>query len=306
MTSRNWLTLLATCALLTLGATSAQARKWTDATGKYSVEADLVMFNDNTVILKKENHELASMPIKELSKADQAYIRTKEVQEAMGKAADQYQTWKFRDGTKAVGRVVEYGRKDVAVQRRRDRLYVNDRLYDNLPEIYQKMVLQIVSHFENIPINNRKDLYDWAVKLGGNAGNFTCEGIKLELENGDVYGIPFFLIADEDLRILKPGWEKWAAAEHDAEQRKQQQFMLEAQARAYQQDHEASRQIAMFNAMSDWIDLWEVQLLPRQGVGGGARTTVVPATDSRQAAATAAEQNPNYITGAMRKISRKN
>ena len=59
----------------------ADGRTWTDSTGNYTVEADLIGFNDATVVLKKKNRQLVAVPIDKLSKEDQTYLKSKEVGE---------------------------------------------------------------------------------------------------------------------------------------------------------------------------------------------------------------------------------
>jgi hypothetical protein len=52
----------------------AFARKWTDSTGKYTVEADFVDFRDDNVRLKKDNGDTISLPIEKLSRDDQEFV----------------------------------------------------------------------------------------------------------------------------------------------------------------------------------------------------------------------------------------
>src|SRR4051794_5214720 len=124
-------------ALLT--ANIAAARVWTDSSGKYTVEADLIAYNDKTVILERPDHQLGQVPIEQLSQADREYLKSKEASEAAQKVAGATQTWTLRNGLKIVGNVVGYARKELVLQRRRGSIYVNDRLFDNLPPIYQIM-----------------------------------------------------------------------------------------------------------------------------------------------------------------------
>ncbi len=55
----------------------AFARKWADASGKFTVEAELLESRDGTVRLKKENGQIISLRLKKLSDADQEYVRSK-------------------------------------------------------------------------------------------------------------------------------------------------------------------------------------------------------------------------------------
>ena len=49
-------------------------RKWTDITGKFSVEAELVDVGDGKVRLKKENGKVVSIPIERLSLSDRSFV----------------------------------------------------------------------------------------------------------------------------------------------------------------------------------------------------------------------------------------
>lgn len=297
--------LVCCLACLTVFSLPAAAREWTDSTGKYTTDADLVAFNAETVVLKKENRKLVAVPMDKLSTADQLFLQSKETHELLQGHASQQHTWTFRSGMKVIGHVVDYARKDVVIQRRLAKMYVNDKLFDNLPEIYQRMVPQIVAHFEKQPIEDRKALEAWLLKQGAEPRRFTCDGVMLELENGDMYGVPFFLFCDEDLKILQPGWDKWLAAENDAAQRRQHALFVESRAKAYQQDREFNHEIAIWNSVKDWVDLWEVQLLPRPGVNATPQVVVIPARNSLQAQTIAVEKYPQYRPGIVRQIDRR-
>jgi hypothetical protein len=288
---------------------SAEGRTWTDSTGNYKVEASLVAYNDTTVVLKKANHKMLAVPIDKLSKDDRAYLETKEAVESTRQAADRTQAWTMASGLKVVGRVVDYGRKDVTIQERFGNIYVNDRRYDNLPEVYQKMVSRIVSHFENVTISDTRELKSWVKKLRGEPRTYTCEGVLLELENGDHYGVPFFLFSEDDMKLLSPGWGRWLAADKDRAKKEHESFLLRSQAQAYQQDQAANRQIAVMQLQmqayqAGLFALWEVELFPGPGVAGAPLWVVVPGRDSRGAAMEAVRLNPGYVAGAVAKVRR--
>ncbi|MCA9179413.1 MAG: hypothetical protein KDB14_33380 [Planctomycetales bacterium] len=60
--------------LLALNA-QAEVRTWKDATGTYSTQAEFVRLTGQTVELRRENGELLKLPLAQLSKSDQEYIR---------------------------------------------------------------------------------------------------------------------------------------------------------------------------------------------------------------------------------------
>src|SRR5262245_38096396 len=54
-------------------ANAGNARIWTDSTGRYTLEAKLVTFNERSVVLKREDHELVAIPIEKLSGKDREF-----------------------------------------------------------------------------------------------------------------------------------------------------------------------------------------------------------------------------------------
>jgi hypothetical protein len=76
MSAKRMLVFVCALCLVGLAVSFAFARKWTDSTGKYSVEADFVDFNDGKVTLKKENGGTLSISIDKLSQADQEYVKS--------------------------------------------------------------------------------------------------------------------------------------------------------------------------------------------------------------------------------------
>ena len=56
---------------------TALVRKWTDTTGKFTVDAELVDSTNETVHLKKRDGQVIALPLEKLSGADQEYIRSK-------------------------------------------------------------------------------------------------------------------------------------------------------------------------------------------------------------------------------------
>lgn len=288
------------------GAPLVQAREWHDSTGKYSVEADVIASTEDQVVLKRKDGKLVMLAKEKLSAADQEYL---EMQKAANDSGEKdTQTWKMKSGLMVVGRLVAYGRKEVVIQRRRGKVYVNDRLFDNLPEVYQRMVPKIVEHFEKVKFDEEKDFKAWVAKLSGEPRRYLCEGVILELENGDEYGVPFIFFSEEDLRVLRPGWEQWLATQEDVQRRQEADFVLQAQAKAYQQDRRMNEQIAEMQLILSAVDagvtdLWEVYLHPKPGTFARPQIVVVPGRDSRQAIAAALNRNPQYAPGPARKLN---
>ena len=53
----------------------AELRVWTDATGRFSVEATFIRADEKTVTLKKKSGEEITLPVAKLSQPDQAFLR---------------------------------------------------------------------------------------------------------------------------------------------------------------------------------------------------------------------------------------
>ncbi len=298
------------CGLLLAVAASSPlpAREWKDSTGNYSLEADLIAFADDHVVLKREDGKLVTIERNLLSAADRKFLESKEADDIHQKSVSKPQAWTMKRGLKIVGRPVGYGRKEIVIQRRRGKVYVNDRVLDNLPEVYQRMLPRIVSHFEKIKLEDKNDLVTWMTKQRGQPRKFTVDGVMMELENGDEYAIPYIFFSDEDLNVLRPGWERWLASDENAGYRQREDFLLRAQAQAYQHDRRVDQQIAAMQLIMSGVeagvtDLWEVYLYPKPGVAALPKYVVGPARDSRQAIVQALAKNPNYVAGPARRLN---
>jgi hypothetical protein len=301
--------LLLLIALL-LTSNPAIARVWSDATGQYKVEGDLIAFNDEQVVLQRADGDLGAVPIEKLSQADREYLASKEADEAARKTTGKVQTWTLRSGARVIGRVVDYARKEITLQRRRGKIYVNDRVFENLPEIYQRMLPRVVAHFERINSPERRGLESWLVRQRGQPRTFTVDGVVFELENGDEYVVPFFLFSDADLGVLKAGWEDWLAASRkgDYDRSADQAFLLESLAAARQSDEQIRRRIATMQLGLEAVQagitsLWEVTLYPARGNAGPPLWVVMPGRNSAQATANALTKNPGYVAGPVRRVS---
>ena len=179
---------------------------------------------------------------KSFRERDREFLKSKEAGERAGKVDKTLQNWTLRDGTKIVGRIVEYAERDVTLQRRRGRIYVNDRLLDNLPEFYQQLVPKVVAHLENLQRDDRRSLEAWLVRQRGQPKTFHLEGVVLETENGDEYAVPFFMFSDENLKVLKPGWSEWQATRNnqDYEGQEDHAFLLRSLAAARHRDQQVA------------------------------------------------------------------
>jgi hypothetical protein len=285
---------------------SVHARVWTDASGKYTFEADLIAFNETDLVLQKPDKTLVAVDMEQLSAEDQKYVQSKEASEAVDKLHAKKQVWKMRSGLEVIGNVIDYVRKDVTFSMTRGKIYVNDQLFENLTGIQQRVVPLIAAHFTERDITDRAGLFDWLKRRRGEPITFTVEGVQMELENGDMYGVPFFLFSDQALAVLKPGWEEWAAKNASFEQQQETELRLQTAAHSFSEGQAQTNQLLKMQLQMQAYQaglLWEVTLYPDQGMTGWPLYVVVPGRDSRQASMNALASNPGYTLGPIARVS---
>ena len=162
----------------------------------------------------------------------------------------------------------------MTVQRRLGRVYVNHKWFDKLPKVYRSIVPYIVGHFTKTKIDGEKGLEKWLLTQKGKPRTFRCQGLLMELDDQQLYCIPFFLFSDDSIKSLKPGWERWLEASEDEEWRERESFLLRAQAKAYElHQQQQLRQIQRLQLNlqaydAGLVDLWEVKMFPPSGVHG--------------------------------------
>ena len=294
------------------------AHEFTDKSGKLKVEGTLVAIDDKEVVIKLDSpakgRELLAIAIDQLSEEDQKWIRSAESQDALASAGER-NSWTLRNGTVVVGKIVDFTRREVSMQRRRGRFYVNDRLFDNLPEIDRKIIPRIVQEFDKQPMETDAQFQNWILAQRINVRTFTFDGVLMELTNGDEYAIPFFLFQESELRLLQPHWEEWLKAHTDTvnreaaiEQERQHALYLQSQAAAYQQNRAEMAQIArlqlqMTAVAAGVVDMWEVFMFPLPGTPSYPISVVVMARNSDVASQMALAQNPGFSVGPARRLN---
>jgi hypothetical protein len=293
-------------------------REWKDASGLVKIQGTLLAADEHEVVIKldqkRKEHELLAVPLENLSKEDLEYLKSKEVTDLLA-AEGQKQVWELANGMKVFGRLVRFVEKDVSLQRRRGRLYVNDRPLDNLPEVYQKMIPNIVAYFEKTKFADHQAFDRWVAAQKSNVRTFHCEGVMVEFPNGDEYALPLFFLSPSAAKILQPSYEQWKserqqqkAEEQAVESQRQNDLYLQSQAMAMQQQQQEMMKIAKLQLLMNSVaagvtDMWEVYLYPPNGMFGYPISVVVPARNSADASAIALQRNPGFVLGPVRKIA---
>lgn len=289
-----------------------QARLWSDASGNYTLEADLVLSNDQSVVLKRADHELVIIPLAELSDADREFLQSQEAADAQKQAEDRANTLQLKNGTEIAGQIVDFAKRDLTLRRWRGNFYANDRNLDNLPEFYQQLLPHVVAHFETLRTVDRSGLETWLVRQRGRPRTFHLEGVLIESNDGDLYAVPFFLLPDPERALWERYWRNWQTiqAENRVENQEDLAFLIRSLAVARAEDAQVKREIAELQLKLQAVEagltsLWEVTLYPGANVAGWPQWVVVPGRDSRQATIAALQQNPGFVAGPVRRVSRR-
>ena len=192
------------------------------------------MFNEKSVVLKRADHELVAIPLAELSDADREYLKSQAALDRQQQVDTLLPTLKLTDGTEIAGRIVDFAERDVTLRRWRGNFYVNDRRLDTLPKFYQQLLPQVVAHFETLRTVDLSGLENWLVRQRGQPREFHLEGVLVEVENGDVHAVPFFLLPEEERRLWERYWKSWQATrqENRFESREDLAFLLKSLAAA--------------------------------------------------------------------------
>lgn len=300
--------LCAICALLPTSCL-AQVRTWSCKDRSFSIKGEMIAFNDNTVVLKKEDSSLVAIEMDQLCEEDVKFFETEAAKKHRAEAANAVHTWTGIDGLKFRGTILKYGNKVVQVKRQRGRVYVDNELFEDMDELHQKVILKVLSKLENQKIENGRQLIEWSKKLGGKGKDYTLSGVLVELESGDTIGVPFFMFAPKDREILRPGWQAWLQQKESEEAQDQESFLMRSAALAYQRDRAADRQIEllkldMLAATAGVTSIWKVALIPNQGHWGRPVSVMVTARDSSVAAAKALSTHRGYTVGGISRVSR--
>ena len=301
------------CASLLLSQTS-QGTEWTDATGRFKIEANLIAVNDDVVVLKTKDGRLIAVEIAQLSKANQEFLKSDEAAASKLDAKDKDHTWRLLGDHKVTGRIAGYFAQDMVVERRNAKLFVDETQESDLPELTLTILPHIVEHFETAKIKDLAELKEWLSKRGKMPHVYPVEGVRVALTSGEEVKIPIFVFASGERAVLEPGLARWKALQkeklEDTEKSRysnREALMLSSAARAYQQDQAFNAQAQMMQlnllAINAGItDLWEVLLMPRNPYAYPF-TVVVPATDSASAQIVAAQNYPGYKVDSTRKLS---
>lgn len=293
-----FVTLLAVCS-------QSLAREWTDASGKYKFKGELVAVGNTMVIVQRDNKakDIVAIDVEDLCQEDRDHLE--ELNEKNAKHPEM-QTYTTRSGLKVRAAVLGYVRRKIDVYRHRGKVYANGIQFEKLPGIYRRILPQVINHFEKTRLNE-ETLPKWVKTLKGAKKTYECEGVLVELENGDHYTFPFFLLSKDDFDALEPGFKDWSKAKDDEKRKEEHDMRMRAQAMAQRKKVKQMQQFAKLHFVlqsvdAGFTDLWEVTLMPTNGQGI-PRKVIVPGRNSGQASAAAMAKFPGYRAGPIRETS---
>ncbi|MGI9516478.1 MAG: SHD1 domain-containing protein, partial [Pirellulaceae bacterium] len=106
------------CLFLILGLGSSidaqtEQREWTGAHGHYTFNGRMLASSDSQVVVEQDDGQLVKVALSDLSEDDQAYVKSKEAQDAMNASDDGMRPWNMKSGLKVNARVVDFAQREV-------------------------------------------------------------------------------------------------------------------------------------------------------------------------------------------------
>jgi hypothetical protein len=208
--------------------------------------------------------------------------------------------------------VIGYGTRTLVITTQSGAIQVNKTPLSRMDQIYKKMMPKIVAEFDDKSVKTESDLALWGRKLRGKEKSFTVDGVLMELENGEKIAVPLFLFSEKEREVLEAGWDTWKAESTAEDERNRESFLAEASAAEYHRSQEAAAQasqqiqlmqLSMMAVNAGIAEIWQVQMMPRPGVRARPMVVMVPAQNSGQAQALAAEKYPAFVPGATAQVS---
>ncbi|MFZ5831099.1 MAG: SHD1 domain-containing protein [Planctomycetota bacterium] len=308
--------LIAVQLVLASASAADEVRTWTDNTGQEKVEASFIAADDTTAVLKDRDGKLSSVPLSHLSADDQAYIETRrQARTDAGGAETQVRSWTLNDGETVRGRVVDYYRRPIVLERSDDGFTIDGQSYASFQGEHQHLILKTLSDKTDRTFRSPFDVNRWLAEQPGGRLEVTGRGVYLQTPDDLKLAVPFALFGEADRQFLEPGYEQWlagssppaaegtgepVAAPSEADQALSQQASLYLRARSQLEEKERKtnivrNQLVIQSAFG--ISQWRVQLWP------GPRTVVVPGRTSQDARRAAMARFPGARVGAIARIS---
>lgn len=296
-----------------VGSVSAESRDWSDREGRFLIRGELIATSEDAIVIRKGNRDLIAVPLDAISDEDRDavsdYRQAQRSDPATSDTIGQFHSWTTRGGFEFKARIKAFAERTVEFGVRSGIVTVNGISLANLDGFRRQLAVKIVAEFADPSVTTEAELRQWVRGHQGNAPSFSVHGVMAELPDGTEVPVPFFLFAEKDLEILRPGWERWRDSQESEAAQRQESFLLAVQADEYRRQEREARQIRMMQlellgAATGLTTIWEVYLSPPPGVFGRPLSVMVSARDSLQAQRMALARYPGFVVGPTRALTR--
>lgn len=295
----------------TFVSTAAMGRQWTDVSGQYRVEAEIVAVSEHTVVLKKKDGSVIAVPTDQLSQNDQEYLAQQRSDTPAIPTPDPvtpYYKWALLDGFKLNARVLSYGQDTITLQDRNNQILVNDQNLGELDSTHRGLILRLAEKYIGRKFATPAELQSWLAQQNSQPHSMAVQGVLMQLESGAKIPLPFDFFGDAERAFLAAGSGQYFSEETSTDYRSREDFLLRTAADMYQQDRMVARRIQLMQLNLQAVNaglthVWEVALLPGPGIYAHPIVAVVSAPNSEAAAVIAMRNNPGYVADAVAKAS---
>lgn len=290
----------------------AESREWTDREGRLLIRGELIAASEDAIVIRKPNRDLLAVPLAAISddgrRAVADYRQSQGSDPATPDTIGEFHSWTTRGGLEFKARIKAFAERTVQFGARSGMVLVNGTSLANLDQFRLQLAINIVAEFDDASVTTEADLRRWVRGHKGNPPSFLVQGVLAELPDGTEVPVPFFLFREEDLEVLRPGWERWRDSQASEAAQRQESFLLAVQADQYRRQQQEAQQIRMMQtellgAAAGLTTIWEVYLSPPPGVFGRPLSVVVSARDSLQAQRMAVARYPGMVVGPTRALT---
>jgi hypothetical protein len=247
---RHILTLAAvmTCLSFVPASASAGPREWSDASGAFRLEAELVEFYEGAeiVALRGTDDALRYIPLSSLSEADQAYVAAQREagvdeeepvtvpqpvaqQPEVGalepnedpeadenpviviNGEQELEVWRLVDGRQIGFTSWRFAEKTISFSRRSGKVYYGRQEFEDLPDWQQKLALKDLGERFNKELESIRDLSYNLARSTDQKVSYEATGVELILPDGTAFLVPFYELHHEDRAPIQEEWVAWAA-----------------------------------------------------------------------------------------------
>jgi len=297
--------------LLTLlfGLSPLQAREWSDNSGHFKVEADLIAFDGDTVVLRAKAGRLLALKLADLSKTDVEYLKTPEVAgfENSSPIPEAPTEWSLKNGQIVRGAITGIGIQQVVIFRRDSKVHISFDGKELTDPIYKVILPEIVNQVASTSFKTLEELDRHLAALKPPSVTYAVPAVTIATNKGNV-GIPNFLLKKEEQNYLWTASERLRSlqeSEITSEEREKiaspENFLARSYSRGRNQAVNTPVEISQIqldflsNAalVAARAEFWEVVISPPNAYLMPF-TVVVPAVNSADAGAQVAARFPQY------------